>query len=59
MTDEQLDEMGDKFEDIEDEQFGSDGYEETVKQISDIEGGLGLADISQFTAPPPPKVSAT
>ncbi len=57
MTEEQLDEMGEKFEDIEHEQFGEDGYEDAVKQIADIEGGLGLADISQFTAPPPPKVT--
>lgn len=59
MTGKQLDEMGDKFEDIEKEQFGSDGYEDAVKQISDIEGSLGLSDISQFTAPQPPKVSGT
>jgi hemerythrin-like domain-containing protein len=57
LTAAQLDEMGEKFEEIEHEQFGSDGYEDAVKQISDIEGGLGLADISQFTAPPPPKVT--
>jgi hemerythrin-like domain-containing protein len=56
MTAKQLDEMGDRFEDIEHEQFGEDGYEEAVKQIGDIEGSLGLSDISQFTAPPPPKV---
>ncbi|PYS94321.1 MAG: hemerythrin HHE cation-binding protein [Acidobacteria bacterium] len=59
MTAKQYDEMGDKFEDIEKEQFGSDGYEAAVKQIADIEGSLGLADISRFTAPPPPKVSGT
>ncbi|HYY98219.1 MAG TPA: hemerythrin domain-containing protein [Pyrinomonadaceae bacterium] len=57
MTAGQLDEMGEKFEDIEHEQFGEDGYEDAVRQIADIEGGLGLADISQFTAPPPPKVA--
>jgi hemerythrin-like domain-containing protein len=55
MTGKQLDEMNDKFEDIEHEQFGEDGFEDAVKQISAIEGGLGLADISQFTAPSPPK----
>jgi hemerythrin-like domain-containing protein len=59
MTAKQYDEMGDKFEDIEHEQFGEDGYETAVKQIADIEGTLGLSDISQFTAPPPPKVSGT
>jgi hemerythrin-like domain-containing protein len=55
----QLDEMGDKFEEIEKQQFGEDGYESAVKQIADIEGGLGLADIGQFTAPLPPKVAGT
>lgn len=51
----QLDEMNDKFEDIEHEQFGEDGFEEAVKQITDIENSLGLADLAQFTAPPPPR----
>jgi hemerythrin-like domain-containing protein len=55
MTGKQLDEMNDKFEDIEHEQFGEDGFEDAVKQISTIENSLGLADISQFTAPSPPK----
>jgi hemerythrin-like domain-containing protein len=50
----QLDEMGDKFEDIEQQQFGKDGYEDAVKQIGEIEGMLGLSDLSMFTAPPPP-----
>lgn len=56
LTAKQLDEMNDKFEDIEHEQFGEDGYEDAVKQIGDIEGSMGLADLSQFTAPPPPKL---
>ena len=55
MTGRQLDEMNDKFEDIEHEQFGEDGFEDAVKQISAIENSLGLANIAQFTAPPPPK----
>jgi len=55
MTGKQLDEMNDKFEDIEHEQFGEDGFEDAVKQISAIENSLGIADIAQFTAPPPPK----
>lgn len=55
MTGKQLDEMNDKFEDIEHEQFGEDGFEDAVKQISGIESSLGLGDIAQFTAPPPPK----
>ena len=48
LSERQLHEMGDKFEDIEHRSFGKDGFGE-------IEQALGLADIAQFTAPPPPK----
>jgi hemerythrin-like domain-containing protein len=51
----QLQEMGDRFEDIERQQFGKDGYDDAVAQIGQIEQLLGLADVAQFTAPPPPK----
>jgi len=54
LTDDELDEMNDKFEDIEHEQFGEDGFEDAVKQIAGIEQTLGLADLVTFTAPPPP-----
>jgi len=47
--------MGNKFEEIERQQFGKDGYEDAVTQIGQIEQALGLADLAQFTAPPPPK----
>ena len=54
MTGEQLDEMNDKFEDIEHEQFGEDGFEDAVKRISEIETDLGLGDLAYFNAPAPP-----
>ena len=54
LTAAQLDEMGDRFEDIEHEQFGEDGFENAVKQIAEIETSLGLADLGRFTAPSPP-----
>lgn len=54
-TDKQLDEYADQFEDIEKKMFGKDGYEDAEKKISGIEQRLGLADIAQFTAPPPSK----
>ena len=56
MTGKQLDEMNERFEDIEHEQFGEDGFDDAINQISAIESSLGLADISQFTAPPLPKM---
>ena len=51
----ELDEIGDRFEDIEHDQFGKDGYEAAVRQITAIEGELGLGDLAAFTAPAPPK----
>jgi hemerythrin-like domain-containing protein len=49
-----LDEMNEKFEEIEHEQFGEDGFESALQQMTEIEQSLGLSDLSQFTAPPPP-----
>ena len=51
---EQLDEMNDKFEEIEHQQFGEDGFENALKQMEEIEQSLGLGDLAQFTAPAPP-----
>jgi hemerythrin-like domain-containing protein len=51
----QLDEMGEVFEEIEHKQFGKDGFEDVVAQIARIEEALGIADIAQFTPLPPPK----
>jgi hemerythrin-like domain-containing protein len=52
VTSDEYDELNDKFEDIEHEQFGEDGFEDAVKQIGAIEADLNLSDIAQFTAPP-------
>jgi hemerythrin-like domain-containing protein len=51
LTAKQLDEMNDKFEDIEVDMLGKNGFEKAVRQISEIETELGLADLSQFTSP--------
>jgi hemerythrin-like domain-containing protein len=53
----QLDELGDKFEEIEKQQFGTDGFEKAVAEIGDIEQRLGLLDLAQFTPAPPPKAA--
>lgn len=52
LSERQLHEMGERFENIEKQTFGHDGFEDAVKQISQIEEALGLADLAQFTAPP-------
>jgi hemerythrin-like domain-containing protein len=56
LTNKQLDEMNEKFEDIEHEMFGEEGFEMAVDRISDIEAELGMADLSRFTAPPAPSI---
>jgi hemerythrin-like domain-containing protein len=48
-----LDEMGEKFEDIEKKTFGRDGFDEAATRMDRIEAALGLSDLARFTAPPP------
>jgi len=55
LSDKQLREMGDLFEDIEHRQFGKEGFGEMVKQLAAVEEALGLGDLAQFTAPAPPR----
>lgn len=52
---EEYDQLSDKFEEIENEMFGSDGFETALKRMEEIEAGLGLTNLDMFTAPPPPK----
>jgi hemerythrin-like domain-containing protein len=54
-SDTQLDEIADQFEAIEHKMFGKDGFEDAERKVSNIEGMLGLADLAQFTPPPPPE----
>lgn len=49
----ELDEMNEKFEDIEHRQFGKGGFEKAVQDISEIEAELNLDDLAQFTAAKP------
>jgi hemerythrin-like domain-containing protein len=49
-----IEEIGDKFEDIQQQQFGKEGFETIVDQIGEIEKALGYADLAQFTASIPP-----
>jgi hemerythrin-like domain-containing protein len=51
----QLDALGEKFEEIEHEQFGDDGFEAALKRMEEIEESLGLSNLDMFTAPAPPK----
>ena len=48
-------ELSEKFEDIETEMFGEDGFESALRRMEEIESSLGLTNLEMFTAPPPPK----
>jgi hemerythrin-like domain-containing protein len=52
----EMDDLSEKFEDIEDEIFGGDGFEAAVTRMNEIEQSLGLANLETFTAPPPPHI---
>jgi len=59
LTKDEFDKVSDDFEEIEHKQFGKDGFADATTQIADIEASLGLADLGQFTAPPPPGAKET
>lgn len=52
----ELEELAAKFEEIENEQFGGDGFEAALSRIDEIESSLGLTNLEMFTAPTPPKI---
>jgi hemerythrin-like domain-containing protein len=54
LTAKEYDEMGETFEEIEHQQFGEDGFDKAVREISDIEKTLGFSDLAHFTAVAPP-----
>ena len=42
-------ELGEKFEEIEEQKFGINGFQSIIQQISQIEQVLGIYDLGQFT----------
>jgi len=45
----EYEDLGEKFEAKEHELFGKDGFENIVKQVSELEKKLGIYDLAQFT----------
>ena len=50
----ELDALAAKFEEIEAELFGGDGFDTALKRMEEIETSLGLSNLEMFTAPAPP-----
>jgi len=55
MGEQEYGELGEKFEEIETEIFGAEGFETALKRMEEIEASLGLTNLDMFTAPPPAK----
>jgi hypothetical protein len=51
----ELDALAAKFDEIETEHFGADGFETALKRMEEIETSLGLSNLEMFTAPEPAK----
>jgi hemerythrin-like domain-containing protein len=49
MTGEEMEKLGDQFEEEEDRRFGEGGFERTVDQLAALEKQLGILDLDQFT----------
>jgi hemerythrin-like domain-containing protein len=43
--------LGERFADLQTEQFGSDGFAAMLGRVAAIEQGLGIYDLAQFTPP--------
>jgi hypothetical protein len=43
--------LGERFAELQTEQFGSDGFATMVGQVAAIEHALGIYDLAQFTPP--------
>lgn len=51
----EYDELTDRFEELEQQMFGKDGFEDAVARIAAIEETIGIANLASVTAPAPPK----
>jgi hemerythrin-like domain-containing protein len=49
LSDKAYKEMSERFEKIEKQTFGHDGFDDAVHQMDQVERELGISDISQFT----------
>ncbi|HEY9792401.1 MAG TPA: hemerythrin domain-containing protein [Candidatus Obscuribacterales bacterium] len=49
VSEREMDEIGEKFEDLEHKLFGKEGFEGVVAQVADLEKQIGIYDLNQFT----------
>lgn len=58
ISNQQYKELSERFEELEHEMFGKDGFDDAVERIGKSEQAFDLADLSHLTAPAPPRPAA-
>lgn len=49
MNSNEFEKLGNKFEKIEEQRFGENGFQNIVNQIAELEKLLGIYNLAQFT----------
>lgn len=49
-----LDDLAEKFDEIEHQKFGGGGFDEAPGRMEKVEQALGLGELDHYTASPPP-----
>lgn len=50
VTPEEFKELGERFEKIEEQKFGENGFQHIVNEVAKIEKVLGIYNLAQFTS---------
>lgn len=51
VSEKEFHDLGEEFEEKEDKLFGEGGFEKVVAQVAELEKGLGIYELAQFTPP--------
>ena len=51
VSEKEFESLGEEFEEKEEKLFGEGGFEKMVAQVADLEKGLGIYELAQFTPP--------
>jgi hemerythrin-like domain-containing protein len=51
VSEKEFDSLGEEFEEKEEKLFGEGGFEKIVAQVAELERGIGIYELAQFTSP--------
>jgi hemerythrin-like domain-containing protein len=51
VSEKEFHDLGEEFEEKEEKLFGEGGFEKIVAQVAELEKGIGLYELAQFTPP--------